>query len=490
MSPTPLSLEQLNGLERAAFVERLNFVFEGPPWIVERCWARRPFASVGQLHQALCEVMRGAGEDEQVALIKAHPDLVGRAALAGTLTPESTGEQAAAGLDALSPAEIAAFADYNRRYHDRFDFPFVICARENKKASILAGFERRLANDRAQEIANALDEVAKIARLRLFDRITPAQEVSMKTEISYGKGQVSMYRTYARPLAGLTTIPESAFSGREQTLFAVEVDVEVFGDNFMPAYTEGDNRDVVATDTMKNFVHKQALAFGGSTLEGFLEFLGRQFLATYPQMQSLRLTGREQPFEAAAVPEGSGWGRSGVLFGRSHNDRATASLDFARHGGDVLISGHQCGRVGLELIKVTGSAFSNFMRDGYTTLPERIDRPLFIFLDVGWRYGDVRDLLSEDHRNYVAAEQVRDLIQVVFHEFVSNSIQHLIHEMGQRLLTRFGQLGEVWFSAQNRLWDTAEVSAEDERIKVYTDPRPPYGMITLRLGRGEGGGQP
>jgi urate oxidase len=303
----------------------------------------------------------------------------------------------------------------------------------------------------------------------------------MHTEISYGKGQVSLYRTYAQPLTGLTPIPESAFTGRDQTLFALEVDVEVFGQNFLPAYTEGDNRNVVATDTMKNFIHTQALAFTGTTLESFLDFLGRQFLATYPQMQALRVTGKEQAFIPARVPEGAGWADSGVLFSSSHSDHATAALDFAREGDAVSVVAHRCGRVGLQLIKVTGSSFSNFLRDAHTTLPDRIDRPLFIYLDVGWRYADVADLLNSDTSRYIAAEQVRDLVQVVFHHFVSNSIQHLLHEIGQRLLERFPQVAEVSFAAQNRLWDTACVSATDEKIKVYTDPRPPYGMITLKM---------
>ena len=102
----------------------------------------------------------------------------------------------------------------------------------------------------------------------------------MKAEISYGKGQVSVYRTYARPLQGVQRIAESDFTGRPNTLFAAEVDVEVFGDNFLPAYTEGDNSNVVATDTMKNFVLGQALEYDGATLEGFLYFLGRRFLDT------------------------------------------------------------------------------------------------------------------------------------------------------------------------------------------------------------------
>ena len=83
-------------------------------------------------------------------------------------------------------------------------------------------------------------------------------------EISYGKARVPLYRVYARPLAGVTPIPESAFTGRGNALFALEVDVEVFGDNFLPAYTRGDNSDVVATDSMKNFVLQQALAFEGA----------------------------------------------------------------------------------------------------------------------------------------------------------------------------------------------------------------------------------
>jgi urate oxidase len=308
----------------------------------------------------------------------------------------------------------------------------------------------------------------------------------VSAEISYGKGQISLYRTYSRALSGLTPIPESAFAGRDNTLFAAEIDVEVFGDNFLPAYTEGDNSNVVATDTMKNFVLRQALAFEGATLESFLHFLGEQFLTTYPHLHSLRLTGTEQPFVAASVPAATGgFVPSPVLFSRSHDDHALAALDVARDGDTLRVSGHRCGRLGLQLIKVTGSSFTHFVRDAYTTLPETVDRPLFIHLDVFWKYADIADALAPTAARYVAAEQVRDLVQVVFHDFVSKSIQHLVYEMGQRLLARFPQLAEVSFTAQNRLWDTAFVADSDPRRKVYTDPRPPYGMITLTLPRDE-----
>lgn len=309
----------------------------------------------------------------------------------------------------------------------------------------------------------------------------------MNAEISYGKWQISVYRTYAEALTDITPIPESPFKGRENTLFATEIGVEVFDDNFMPAYTEGDNTNVVATDTMKNFVLKQALLFGGSTLEEFALFLGRQFLATYPQMQRLRITAREYPFEAARVPgEQSGaFAGSPVLFGRSHNSHAVAVVEVERDGDSMRIGGHKCGLVGLQLMKVTGSSFASFARDEHTTLPDRIDRPLFIYLDASWKYKDIKHMEGPEHAHYIAAEQVRDLIQVTFHRFVSMSIQHLIHEMGTNLLARFPQMSEVSFEAQNRLWDTAfasDTSGESMQTPtVYTDPRPPYGLIRLTL---------
>jgi OHCU decarboxylase len=165
----PISLEALNRLSREEFAARLGHIFEHSPWVAEAAWAGRPFASVAALHRAMVEAMYAAGEERHVALIAAHPDLVGRAALAGTLTPDSTREQTAAGLGALSPDEVARFGELNGAYRTRFGFPFVICARENKKAAILAGFEVRLGNTREQEIATALGEIAKIAWYRLVE---------------------------------------------------------------------------------------------------------------------------------------------------------------------------------------------------------------------------------------------------------------------------------------------------------------------------------
>ncbi|HEX7735286.1 MAG TPA: 2-oxo-4-hydroxy-4-carboxy-5-ureidoimidazoline decarboxylase [Ktedonobacteraceae bacterium] len=172
-----ITLTEINTLEQESFVQALEGLFEGPPWIVTSAWSLRPFASVDAFYRALCSIMYEASIEQQEALLNAHPDLVGRAALAGTLSPASTGEQAAAGLDRLTPEEITAFQRYNQEYRARFGFPFVICARENKKDSILAGFQTRLAHTRAQEINLALAEVAKICALRLADlvEIEPSQ---------------------------------------------------------------------------------------------------------------------------------------------------------------------------------------------------------------------------------------------------------------------------------------------------------------------------
>lgn len=124
------------------------------------------------LHRALCEVVQDAREENQLDLIRAHPDLVGRLALAGALTNESTMEQASAGLDKLTPEEIKLFQSNNAAYQQKFGFPFIICARLNKKEAILAGFRARLGNSREQEIQTALSEIFKIAELRLRDVIS------------------------------------------------------------------------------------------------------------------------------------------------------------------------------------------------------------------------------------------------------------------------------------------------------------------------------
>jgi urate oxidase len=243
---------------------------------------------------------------------------------------------------------------------------------------------------------------------------------------------------------------------------------------------------VVATDTMKNFIHAVSLKARARTLEEWLLEVGTTFLDTYPDMERLTMLGRDLPFPAAVVPaaDGDGFEPSDRLFSRDRCDFGTARLDLERaDDGSVVITDHESGRRELQLIKITGSAFADFARDEHTTLPERPDRPLYIWCSIGWKYADASHAVLADPARYVAAEQVADLAVAVFHEFVSLSIQHLVNEIGIRMLDRWPQLAEVSFDTQNRLWDVGAESTDDPRVKSYADPRPPFGHIGLVLRR-------
>ncbi len=162
-----IKLAALNALSPDEFIRVIGPIFENSPWIAARAAEKRPFASRAQLYAGMCDALGEATDDEKLALIRAHPDLVGR----GLLTTESQAEQIGAGLRDLSSEEIARFDRYNRAYRERFNFPFVICARLNKKQAILAAFPPRLANSREKEIETALAEICKIAELRLADLV-------------------------------------------------------------------------------------------------------------------------------------------------------------------------------------------------------------------------------------------------------------------------------------------------------------------------------
>jgi 2-oxo-4-hydroxy-4-carboxy-5-ureidoimidazoline decarboxylase len=158
-------LAELNAASEEDFVRAVGAVYEHSPHFAQRVAGRRPFADVDHLRHALQQEVNHAPEAEQMALIQAHPDLVGRT----VLTAESRGEQAAAGLVDLTGDEVAAFRTQNAAYREKFGFPFIICARMNKKDAILEAFPRRLQNDVAMEKKAALDEIHKIAALRLHD---------------------------------------------------------------------------------------------------------------------------------------------------------------------------------------------------------------------------------------------------------------------------------------------------------------------------------
>jgi urate oxidase / 2-oxo-4-hydroxy-4-carboxy-5-ureidoimidazoline decarboxylase len=161
--------------------------------------------------------------------------------------------------------------------------------------------------------------------------------VAKPLKISYGKDAVSVYR------------------GRDGELFAAEIALVIQGEAFLPSYTDGDNSMVIATDSMKNFIHSCGCDFTGGSLEEFLADIGRRFLERYEHVEAVRLEGRGLTFER----------RGEMLYQQTYADRGVAWLEMAR---DVVLD-HRSGRVGLHLVKLTGSAFRGFVRDEYTTLP-------------------------------------------------------------------------------------------------------------------------
>lgn len=160
-------LAELNALEPAEFTRVVGPVFEHSPWIAARTAARRPFPSRAALLAALIDTIARATDDEKLSLIRAHPDLIGD----DDLTAASQSEQASAGLLDAAPDEASQFREYNRAYRARFGFPFVICARLNKKEAIARAFPVRLGHSREEEIDIALQEISKIAELRLQDLV-------------------------------------------------------------------------------------------------------------------------------------------------------------------------------------------------------------------------------------------------------------------------------------------------------------------------------
>jgi urate oxidase/2-oxo-4-hydroxy-4-carboxy-5-ureidoimidazoline decarboxylase len=293
----------------------------------------------------------------------------------------------------------------------------------------------------------------------------------------YGKGDVLVYRTYAKPLQHVTPIPESGFTGQNNVIFALNIKMAVKGDAFLPAFTEGDNSPIVATDSMKNFILRHAAGYEGDTIEGFLVFLCNRFLDTYSQMASIEMTGDRIPFDTVQVPSNGGsLAPSGLVYRRSYNDHPSATVEVTRTEAGNVIASHQCKVSDLQLIKVSGSSFAGFVRDEYTTLPESFDRPLFIYLDIWWKYENPEDAMDSSSLKYVPAEQIRDIAHSLFHEINSPSIQHLIYKIGLRILERFPQLAQIQFESNNRTWETVIDEIPGSLAKVFTEPRPPYGF--------------
>jgi 2-oxo-4-hydroxy-4-carboxy-5-ureidoimidazoline decarboxylase len=181
---TTHTLESLNSAAPADFAAALGGIYEHSPWVAEAVSGQRPFGTLAALHEAMVEAVRAASAHAQLTLIKGHPDLAGKAARAGTLTPDSVSEQASAGLDRLSDAEFARFHQLNDAYQAKFGFPFIVSVRRHTKDSILRQFERRLAHSAADERETALTEIVRIAALRLDLRVQAPDKLKLSGRLS------------------------------------------------------------------------------------------------------------------------------------------------------------------------------------------------------------------------------------------------------------------------------------------------------------------
>lgn len=164
-------MDILNKMSQEEFTAALGAIYEHSPWVAQRAAAKRPFRNLQQLQEAMADEVRNAREEERLQLIRAHPELAGKAAVRGELTEESTREQKGAGLDQCSPEEFAQLQELNRRYNEKFGFPFVIAVKGHSRQSIIRHFSERLANERDAEAGECIEQIIKIGGFRLADVI-------------------------------------------------------------------------------------------------------------------------------------------------------------------------------------------------------------------------------------------------------------------------------------------------------------------------------
>ena len=271
----------------------------------------------------------------------------------------------------------------------------------------------------------------------------------------YGKADVIVYRLQRD---GKT--PE----GRSP-VFGANVKMLVYGDAFWPTYTTGDNSGLIATDSMKNFIQREIMHWKMGNIEHLCRFLGEKFLQKYPQTEGIQVSASEIPY--------AGFSPSSPAFTPAGPERLTARVELNRGGLVELASGIK----GFRLLRLGGSAFHGFVRDEYTTLPNIKNRPLHMWLDLEWLYTDTALGFSGGK----IANTVRNMAFSVFESFESGSIQQIVYQLGTKILAEIPAIAEIHLEANNRTWDT--IAEQNEEVGVYTDARPPYGCLGLRLRR-------
>lgn len=439
-----MTLTELNCLSRERFTELLGWIFEQSPWVAHRAWTQRPFSSAEVLLSTMFAEVRRASVEEQLALLRAHPDLGAKA----RMSDASVAEQKGAGLDQLSPAEYDALLSFNRAYRDKFGFPFLFAVKGSTKHQILAELRRRLESTYEAEMQEALRQVSRIARFRL-------ETMNLKHRRNYyGKGDVTVYRLQRKGIGAV---------------FGANVTMLIYGDAFWPTYSTGDNTGLIATDSMKNFIQHETMNFSGSDLEGYCAFLCEKFLAHYPQAEGGQVSAVEIPYAS--------FGATRMAFSPGGAERSFASVEMGRVGDQIHILEVRSAIRGFRMLRLGGSAFHGFVRDQYTTLPDIHNRPLHMWLDVEWTYVDSESPFNAGE----TTKAVRAIVRNVFDAFESGSIQQVLHRIGSRMLDELSSISQVDLQGNNRTWDTV-VEQEDE-LGVYTDSRPPFGILGLSLRR-------
>ena len=270
----------------------------------------------------------------------------------------------------------------------------------------------------------------------------------------YGKADVVVYRL----------IRDGNVPAGQNPVFGASVKMLTWGGAFWPTYLRGDNTGLIATDSMKNFIHRETFAFTEFGLENFCRFIGRKFLDTYEQVEGLQMTATQLPYTGL---------EGGVAFIPTGPDQAFARIEMTREGVVHAVSGIR----GFKLLRLRGSAFQGFLRDRHTTLPDRSSRVLHMWLDLEWSYANLDAAFSDG----VITSRVRSIVMGVFTSFESGSIQQIIHQMGTKIFADLPDISELRFEANNRTWDV--VQERGEELGVYIEPAAPFGVLGLTLTR-------
>lgn len=468
-----LTLEELNTLSDGAFTAYFAGVLEHSPQYAAQVAAGRPYRDAGALAQAFAQAAQGGSEAEQLALIRAHPDLAGKAALAGDLTPESAREQASAGLDRLSAAEYEEFHRLNAAYHDRFGLPFVVCVREHDKASIFAAARERLSHTPEQERRAALHEIGRIARLRVLD----LTEVSSPTGATMAVPDPSVSAPGAPAATPVRVrLGDNNYGKADVRLFKVfrdsprheirDVWVRVgMRGEFDAAHEVGDNTDLVATDTVRNTIYALARDRLTGSVEEFGKDLVRHFVQAGPRVGGAYATFTQHLWDRLPVP-----GQDG---GHDHAFARQMPKRTARVEGDGQHFTVESGIDELFILKTTQSGWAGFHRDRFTTLPETTDRILATTVTARWTY-------REDAPDYDAVwARVYGTLLEVFPDHYSHSMQHTLYRLGEAVLTRCPEIERIHFSFPNRHhipYDLSRFGLENPGVIFHADAEP-YGVI-------------